>query len=415
MGKQSNVSRGNNFKGKIIMKLTAANVARLVLPEGKADKIWLDDDLSGFGYRLRRTAKGVNKTWTVQFRFGKQQKRASFDVSKFTAEAARKLAKDYLAQVQLGSDPTAERDRLRKAASAITLTLGDAAARYLDAKRDVLRPSSFKSTARHFNTHWAPMCPRPLAEIKRAEIAARLQEIIKQYGRTAAARARSALNSLFAWSLREGLCELNPVIGTNDPGQGQARERVLSDRELAAVWNACRDDDFGRIVKLLILTGCRRDEIGSLKWSEIDGDVMTIAAARSKNRKAHSLTLPGTALDILQSAPHRDGRDFVFGQRGGGFARWGHHTTALRTRLGEMPAFVLHDLRRSFRTGLGKLGIPPHIAELAINHTRSGIEAVYDKHRYEREIASALAQWAAHVAAIIEGRDGNVVALRKSG
>jgi integrase len=394
------------------MKLTPSSVTALTLPEGKRDHIEWDDGLPAFGVRLR----GDSKRWIIQYRIGQQQRRESLgDVRKVKLDDARAIARKRFAQVELGTDPGAERAKAREAAGVAALTLATVAVRYLDAKKDMLRPSTFNSAKRHFQVHFAPLGNRPISEIKRAEIAACLQQIIKQYGRTAAARARSSLNSSFAWSLREGLCEINPVIGTNDPGRGlRARDRVLGDRELAAVWKACRDDDFGRIVRLLILTGCRRDEIGSLQWSEIVGDVMTIAAVRSKNRKAHSLTLPPLALDILQSVPRRDGRDFVFGRRGGGFARWGHHTTALRARLGEMPPFVLHDLRRSFRTGLGKLGIPPHIAELAINHTRSGIEAVYDKHRYEREIASALAQWAAHVAAIIEGREGsNITTLRR--
>jgi hypothetical protein len=140
---------GKHFTGEFIMKLTATNVRdHCRLADNQADKIWLDDDLSGFGYRLRRTSKGINKTWVVQYRIGKQQRRISFDVSKFTAEQARKVAKDYLAQVQLGQDPAAERDKAREAASAITLTLGDTAQRYLDAKRDVLRRSTFKSAER---------------------------------------------------------------------------------------------------------------------------------------------------------------------------------------------------------------------------------------------------------------------------
>ncbi len=283
----------------------------------------------------------------------------------------------------------------------------------------MLSLSTYTSTDRHLHVHWAPLTPRPLAEIKRAEVAARLQEIIKQHGRTAAARARSTLSSLFVWSMGEGLCEHNPVIATNDPlaNIDNSRDRVLSDRELVAVWNACQDDDFGNIVKLLILTGCRRDEIGSLKWSEIDFDAstITIAAERSKNRKAHCLTLPPMALDILHSIPRRDGRDFVFGQHGGGYSRWGWHTTALRERLGDMPAFTLHDLRRTFRTGLGRLGIPSHVAELAINHVRQGIQAVYDRHTYQREIASALAMWAKHVTALLAGGEsGNVTPLRRA-
>jgi integrase len=394
------------------MKLTAQTIRTITAPEGKADFVAWDDALPGFGLRLR----GQSRSWVIQYRIGRQQRRESLgDIRKVTLDSARTIARTKFAQIQLGADPGAEKAKAREAAAVAALTLAIVAARYLDAKKDMLRPSTFKGAKRSFEVHFAPLADRPISEIKRVEIAARLQEIIKQYGRTAAARARSALNSLFAWSLREGLCEVNPVIGTNDPGQGlQARDRVLSDRELAAVWNACREDDFGKIVKLLILTGCRRDEIGSLQWSEIDGEIMTIAATRSKNRKAHALTLPSMALDTLQSIQRRDSRDFIFGQRGNGFARWGYHTTALRERLGEMVPFTLHDLRRSFRTGLGKLGVPPHIAELAINHTRSGIEAVYDKHRYEREIGSALAQWAAHVAAIIEGRESNVTPLRRA-
>src|SRR5262249_48291645 len=160
-------------------------------------------------------------------------RRVSFDANTFTAEAARKVAKDYLARVQLGQDPAAERDKAREAASAITLALGDVAARYLDAKRDVLRPSTYKSIERSFGTHWAPLTARPLAEIKRPEIAARLQEIVKQFGRTAAARSRSTLSSLFVWSMREGLSEANPVIATNDPlaNIDNSRDRVLSDAE----------------------------------------------------------------------------------------------------------------------------------------------------------------------------------------
>jgi integrase len=401
------------------IKLTTAIVAKQTLPEGETDKIFWDKAVDGFGYRLRRTAKRINKTWVVQYRFGRQQRRISLDAGDFTLEAARKIANDYRAQVQLGTDPATERAKLRETASAITLTLGDVAARYLDAKRDVLRPSSFKSAERHLNMHFAPLTPRPLAEIKRAEIAARLQEIVKEYGRTAAARARSALSSLFSWSMREGLCEANPVIATNDPlgNIDNSRDRVLTDGELVRVWNATGDDDFGRIVRLLILTGCRRDEVGSLKWNEIDlgAGTLTIAAERSKNRRAHSLTLPPLALDILRAIPRSDGRDFIFGQRGQGFQRWGAYTTALRERLGAMPPFTLHDCRRTFRTGLGRLGIPSHVAELAINHTRGGIEAVYDRHRYQGEIATALALWANHISAILDGRPAtNVTPLRRA-
>ena len=75
---------------------------------------------------------------------------------------------------------------------------------------------------------------------------------------------------MFAWAIGEGLCEANPVDGTNKASEDKPRERVLSDAELAAIWKAAPDNDYGRIVRLLMLTAQRREEIGGLRWSEID-------------------------------------------------------------------------------------------------------------------------------------------------
>jgi integrase len=243
--------------------------------------------------------------------------------------------------------------------------------------------------------------------------------VIQTTGRTAAARARSILSTLYVWALKEGLIEnsQNPVALVNDPlaGIDNSRDRVLSDAELVKVWKACGEDDFGRIIKLLVLTGCRRDEIGSLRWSEIDLDAgtLSIPAERSKNGKAHTLTLPPIALDILRAIPRRENREYLFGQSGKGFQRWNARTTQMRERLGDMQHFTLHDARRTFRTGLGRLGIPSHVAELAINHVRQGIQAVYDRHTYQGEIAAALALWGDHVQAVLDGRDHKVVKLRR--
>ena len=283
-----------------------------------------------------------------------------------------------------------------------------------------MRPTTLGQVKRHFAVLWAPLADRPIETVKRADVAARLQEIAKGHGRSAAHAARANLSAIFNWAMREGLCDANPVSHTNDPSEGiKPRERVLMDQELVAVWKACQDDDFGRIVRLLILTGCRREEIAALTWSEIDfaTGVITIPGTRTKNHRALTLTLPPMALDILRSAPPRDGREFVFGKRGGPFGAWSYSSIALNGRITAaegkpLPGWVLHDLRRTFRTGLGKLGVPPHIAELCINHVKGGVQAVYDKHRYEGEIASALAQWAEHVAALIEGRKSKVVPLR---
>ena len=397
----------------VIMKLTVSSVAALMLPEGKTDHIEWDDSLPGFGVRLR----GNSKHYIIQYRVGSQQRRESLgDIRKITLEQARSIARQRFAQVELGNDPAAEKARAREAASAAALTLGSVVTRYIDAKRDTVRRATIEAIVRHLDVLFAPLHKRPLGEIKRAEIAAQLQQIIKDSGRTCAARARSNLGALYTWAMREGLCEANPVIGTNDPDPKTSRDRVLSDSELVSVWNGCGDGNFAKIVRLLILTGCRRREIGSLKWSEIDlaAGTMTISAERTKNGRAHTLTLPPMALDIIKTVPRRDGCDYVFGQSG--FQRWSGaaHIGVLRERLGDMPDWTLHDLRRTCRTGLGKLGVPSHIAELCINHIRSGIEAVYDRHTYQREIGQALALWADHVLAAVENRAFKIVSLRSS-
>ena len=173
---------------------------------------------------------------------------------------------------------------------------------------------------------------------------------------------------------------------------------------------------------MLILTGCRRDEIGGLKWAEIDLDtgILTVPGERTKNHRALVLTLPAVALDILRTAPRRAGRDHVFGGRGGGFAAWSYSKVALDNRIAAtegkpLSRWTLHDCRRTMRTGIGKFGVAPHIAELVIGHIRGGVQAIYDRHKYEREIEQALALWAEHVASILDGKPSKVVAMPARG
>jgi len=217
--------------------------------------------------------------------------------------------------------------------------------------------------------------------------------------------------------MREGLCEANPVIGTNDPRTGRrSRDRVLDAAEIRSIWNACRDDDFGRIIKLLFLTGCRREEIGGLKWSEINMETgkLTIPGSRTKNHRELALTLPPLALEIVGSIPRREGRDWVFGYSGRAFSAWSYCKIALDARAGIAP-WRLHDIRRSVATHMAELGVQPHIIEAVINHVsghKAGVAGIYNRASYEREIRSALALWADHLQAIITGEPQKVVALR---
>jgi hypothetical protein len=215
------------------MKLTTAAVT--ALPAGQSDSITWDDDLPGFGVRCRNG----RKSYVCQYRIGRaQQRRARLgDVRKVSLADARKAARSLLAQVELGVDPKA-----RAEGTATSLALARVADRYLAARKDVVRPNTFAAAAHYFAVQWKPFRERTIASITRAEIAARLQEIVADHGRVSAARARAYLAALFSWSVREALCDSNPVVGTNNPGAGlPSRDRVLSLSEIKTIWDACGD------------------------------------------------------------------------------------------------------------------------------------------------------------------------------
>jgi integrase len=401
------------------MKLNDRSAQAAVLPAGKTDHVYWDDDLPGFGVRLRGDRTQCSKGWLAQYRVGLVQRRESLgDIRKVKIDAARNIARKLFAKAELGVDPAAERIKARIGA----ITLATIADRYLESKKDVLRPISYAAAVRYLNVHWRPLRNRSLDSIKRVDIAARLGELVKVHGRAAAARARTHLSAVFAWAMGEGLAEVNLVVGTNNPIAGsQPRERALNDAELKAVWQACiPDDDFSRIVQLLLLTGCRRDEIGTLAFSEIDFDtgILTIPGARTKNGRQLTQTLSAPALAILRSVPRRAGRNYVFGHVGKGFTGMSHAMGKFQARMSAagnaLPHWSLHDLRRTMRTGLGRLGVAPHIAELAINHVKANLIAIYDKHRYQTEIAAALVLWAEHVMVIVEGGKGKIVPMKRA-
>jgi integrase len=369
--------------------------------------IW-DPELPGFGVRVRST----KSTYLVQYRFQKATQRESLgDVRKLTLEEARKVARQFFAKLELGMDPRGEKRKAEEAAESARLTFKTVVDLYLKAKETKLRPSTYKAAEVYFSHKWASLHRKPIGAIDRKTVAEQLRRIVDEHGPTSAARARSNLSALFAWAMKEGMTDANPVAGTNNPIEGkQGRDRVLSDAEIRIIWRHCKDDDFGRIVRLLLLTACRRDEIGWLRWGEVDlhGGRLLLPAERTKPGRALELPLTPTARAILETAPRRLGRDFVFGGKGGGFGAWSWCTMALHGQITAaegraLPHWTLHDLRRTVRTGMSKLGIKPHVAELVLNHVahRSGVVWIYDHHDYQPEIADALKKWEAHLLAIV--------------
>ena len=392
---------------------TVAELTRKAKTQAADDVIYFDEDLAGFGLRLRRAGgEKLNRTFVAQYRTkgGRTRRMRIGDVEKISANQARQAAKMILADAQLGHDPQGEKkDERAKAAH----TLRSIAADYLEARQSELRPVSHKITTLYLTgaVYFGPLHATPVTEVTLADVAKRLTAIARTNGTVTAGRARAALSSMYRWAMGQGLLgerPINPVTGTNRPQDSTPRERVLDDAELAAIWRACENDDFGRITKLLILTGCRRNEIAQMRWSEVDfGErTLTLPAARVKNKRKHVAPLSDTALEILRTTPRRLGHDAVFGGWAGhGFTAWTKGRLALAQRLGDhVGPWRLHDLRRTAATRMADLGTFPHVIEAALNHrsgAKRGVAGTYNRSTYEAEVRAALVRWAERVAEIV--------------
>jgi integrase len=403
------------------MKLTKAVVESLELPAGKKDYIAFDDTLPGFGVRIRA---GGKRSYVVQYRSGHQQRRESLgDVRAVDIDEARRAAKRRLGAVALGHDPAAEKAEARRRSR---LTLGSLVPRFLERKRAEVRPGTFRNVTR-FVRYLEPLYERPIHEIERRDVAELVNGIQDRHSADVARTVRIALGDIYTWLMGEGIAATNPVIGTNVPPTSKARDRVLTDAELAAIWRNAGGGEYGQIIRLLILTACRRDEIGGMHWDELKGTIFhddTIFHApgsRIKNDRDLILPLPPLALAILEEVPCcrlNHGRR-VFGKRAGGFSGWAASKRLLDERLAAaghaLQPWQLRDVRRSVATCMADIGIAPHVIETILNHIsghKGGVAGIYNLSRYGPEVRSAMLQWADHVLAIVGGRPQKVVPLR---
>jgi integrase len=400
------------------MKLTASTIRSLTLPQGVSDRTFFDDDVPGFGVRARASG---SRTFVIQYKIGGQHRRMPLgSVTEIDLGKARTTAKDLLAEVRLGRDPFAAKIEARAKAAE---TFGSLLPAYLQHKRAKLKPRSLVEIERHLGVQAQPFHSRAIHAIDRRAVAALLAQIKATSGPIAANRLRESLSAFFAWVIREGMLETNPAANTNREAE-RSRDRTLTPEELVDIWPALLDDRYGTIVKLLALTGARREEIGGLKWSEIDLErgLITLPPARTKQNREHRIPLSAAALKIIENQPR--GSEFVFGYRdwAGGFSDWSQSKLALDARIAgarsasdraEMPEWRLHDLRRTFSTMLhDDLGIEPHIVEALLGHVQGGIAAVYNRANYDGPKAAALAQWADHLLALVEGRASKVVPMK---
>jgi integrase len=353
-------------------------------------QIW-DTALNGFGVRLQTKVPH----YLVRYRFNGRQRFVTIGKhGPFTVETARREAQRLLGVVAGGIDPQAAK---AKATAALGETFGATIDRYLAHKVRVIRAKSFAEIERHLRRQSAPLHPMPLAQINRRNVATLLGQIEVDSGAATRNRVRSSLSAFFAWAIAEGLLDANPVTAAKATENG-SRERVLSADEIQRLWAGLGDDPFSNAVRLLLLTGQRRNEIGKLRWEEIVGDSIVLPAARTKNGREHTVPLSRQAQAIIGAIPHRNSTPFLFSEAEG-YANWDKARGRLDRRI-EIAPWTLHDLRRTAATGMAELGVQPHIVEAVLNHVsghKAGVAGVYNRARYEGEMRSALQRWADHI------------------
>jgi integrase len=409
---------------------------------GGSDRLFWDKGLPGFG--LKVTPKG-RKVYLYRYRIALPGKAANtqpitLTLGKhgvLTPEQARRQAEVLALKVARGEDPRAEArrklmDAHDKARSEADLAFDIKAEQWLYHYEQEIerRPSSVRQAKLVVRKYLKPILKnRPLPLVGKHDIQAIIDDVPAR--QRATRRIVFAYASiLFNWAAGRGYVERNWLHDMDKPEAPKARDRVLTDHELAAIWRAAETTPapFGLFYKLLLLTGQRRDEVAALQWADLDRATATwtIAAARTKNGRAHIVPLAPRViveLDGLAGGKAWPTSGYVMTTTGrtyiSGFSK---AKTALDQRIaktvGEHPrSWRVHDLRRTLATGLQRLGVRFEVTEAVLNHisgSKAGVAGIYQRHDWKDEKRAALTAWANHVEKLLTDLPGsNVVQMRE--
>jgi integrase len=348
------------------------------------------------------------KSWAVRYRHhGTPRKFTIGRYPVFDLAKARDAAGRALRTVAEGRDPGRERAARPDTVDAIAKLFLE---RHCNRSN---RPRTARETRRLLDLHVLPRWRgRLVRDITRRDVLDLLDRVVDSGKPIAANRVLSAVRKLFNWADARDIIVASPCAGVKPPTAERSRDRVLTDPELRNVWQAADriGGPFGSLVKLLILTGQRRDEVAGMKWSEIDlkGRLWTLAAERVKNNKPHTVPLSEPAIATLTALP-RIGDRFVLTSNGeapaSGYSKGKRRLDALLPP--DMPPWRLHDIRRGTTSGLARLGISLPVIEKVLNHASgsfAGIVAVYQKHSFADEKRHALDAWGAFVTDLVSDR-----------
>lgn len=419
-------------------KITKAAVDGL-LP-GRVDQFLWDDELRGFGLKV---TPGGAKSYLVQYRMGgRETSTRRYTIGRhgpFTPDAARREAKRLLGLVSDNQDPAGKK-RAAKAAivAAVELEFETYAKRFLEhyVAHEWKASQAFAESI--LRLHVTPhLKGKGLASIKRSDVTRVFDGL--PVGKAALRRnVHAVIRRMFRWAVGRGDLERSPMEGMETPTGAPSRDRVLSDDELRLAWLASGNIGypFGPLYRILMVTGQRREEVAGLPWAEINrtAALWSLAASRAKNGTASEIHLSSLAIaeiDALAKGDKWPRQGLVLTTNGktsvSGFSRGKRRIDREIAVLladeagGAKPAafdpWRVHDFRRTFATGMQRLGVRFEVTEAVLNHvsgSKSGVAGVYQRHDWKAEKRDALDAWAAHVERVANDADRtNVVPISK--
>jgi integrase len=403
-----------------VVNLTVRGVEALKPIDGKRTDFF-DQGLKGFFVRVSETgikSAGVlykNSSGRLVRRTLGKLGRHGLDLAE-----ARKRAKAELAEVHLGGDPHADKKAARAA--------GDFAAlctRYVDAREPDLAPNTLWGYRRMAKVYLGPLARVPLAELTGDAIDARLQRVAKDSGPAMANRLFQFVRSVCRYGRKKGALVVNPIETVERPRKERTRKRVLSDVELKYLAAALEPETpaVRGLVTTLALLGQRFTETAKMRRADLElaaaVPAWIIPGEFRKGGRPHTVPLSPQAVAILTERLPAHDRERVF--HGAVVAREDRWWNPVRERMIALAKadgvtvepFVLHDLRRTVRTGLSAYSTPD-VAERVIGHVLQGVREVYDRHAYLHEKHAALCAWARHVERVVSGEArAEVVPIRR--
>jgi integrase len=364
------------------------------------------------GLRVRIGASGA-RSFILRKRVGGRVRNFTlgrYHDQRFTLADARRKARGLVNDIEGGADPAPRRAQ-RAAGKATVSALFD------DYKRARTHLRSLREVDRIFRRHVLPVIGERLADsVTRGDVTRLIDAIDAP---VMARNVAAQLSAFYSWAMpRLDRLEHNPCRDAGKPPKPRARDRVLSDEELRALWRVLADEPapFGPGIRLLLLTLQRRDEVFSAARDEFDLEARawTIPAPRAKNGVAHVVPLSDGAIAELEQllARGREGRLFPARGNAGngpsGFSKaWGRIRASVQVRLGRpVERFTIHDLRRTGATGLQRCGVRLEVTEAVLNHvsgSRGGIVGVYQRYNYADEKRQALDAWSLALGSLCDG------------